>query len=118
MFPGHREAGHVHTVVGASRFDKDQTFDSLQQSPCTRYILSTKLSILKPFFSCDIPLDLSNYWVPQMYVKKRSDGKFYYLDNYMAIYYKLLNDRGGVHAINNPLEPGYFHSFPPGFRSL
>ena len=83
-------------------------------------------------FSCDIPLDLSNYWVPQMYVKKRSDGKcyyiyniynisdttgkFHYLDNYMAVYYKLLNERGGMHPVNNPIQPGDFHSFPPGFR--
>ena len=37
-------------------------------------------------FSCDIPLDLSNYWVPQMYVKKRSDGKCYYLDT--RLYWK------------------------------
>ena len=68
--------------------------------------------------SCDIPLDLSNYWVPQMYVKKATDGKFYFLDNYMAVYYKLLNDRGAVHAVNNPIEQGDFHSFPPGFRSV
>ena len=53
-----------------------------------------------------------------MYVKKATDGKFYFLDNYMAVYYKLLNDRGGVHAVNNPIEQGYFHSFPPGFRSV
>ena len=53
-----------------------------------------------------------------MYVKKASDGKFYFLDNYMAVYYKLLNDHGGVHAVNNPIIPGDFHSFPPGFRSV
>ena len=53
-----------------------------------------------------------------MYVKKATDGKFYFLDNYMAVYYKLLNDHGGVHAVNNPIEQGYFHSFPPGFRSV
>ena len=119
VFPGHSEAGHVHTVVGAAGFSKDQTYDSLQQSQCTRsYRLHVEISLLKLTFSCDIPLDLSNYWVPQMYVKKRSDGKFYFLDNYMAVYYKLLNDRGGVHAQNNPIEPGYFHSFPPGFRLI
>ena len=69
-----------------------------------------------PYLSCDIPLDLSNYWVPQMYVKKKRDNKFYFLDNYMAIYYKLLNNRGGMHPTNNPINPGDFHSFPPGFR--
>ena len=53
-----------------------------------------------------------------MYVKKATDGKFYFLDNYMAVYYKLLNERGGVHAVNNPIEKGDFHSFPPGFRSV
>jgi len=103
VYPGFSEAGHVHTVVGASLFSKDSTFEGLQNSKCT---------------SCDIPLDLSNYWVPQMYVKKATDGKFYFLDNYMAVYYKLLNDRGGVHAVNNPIEKGDFHSFPPGFRML
>ena len=41
--------------------------------------MQTGLSV-EIMFSCDIPLDLSNYWVPQMYVKKRSDGKCYYLD--------------------------------------
>ena len=43
-------------------------------------------------------------------------GKFHYLDNYMAVYYKLLNERGGMHPVNNPIQPGDFHSFPPGFR--
>merc|ERR1712038_1467421 len=103
VYPGYSEAGHVHTVAGASMFSKDSTFEGLQRSQCT---------------SCDIPLDLSNYWVPQMYVKKATDGKFYFLDNYMAVYYKLLNDHGGVHAVNNPIEKGDFHSFPAGFRML
>ena len=34
----------------------------------------------------------------------------------MAVYYKLLNERGGMHPVNNPIQPGHFHSFPPGFR--
>ena len=94
----------------------------IEQLACNNQILELLLPACKPakfsyfIYSCDIPLDLSNYWVPQMYVKKQRDGKFYFLDNYMAIYYKLLNERGGVHPVNNPINQGDFHSFPPGFR--
>ena len=36
VYPGFSEAGHVHTVVGASMFSKDSTFEGLQNSKCTR----------------------------------------------------------------------------------
>ena len=36
VYPGYSEAGHVHTVVGASMFSKDSTFNGLQTSRCTR----------------------------------------------------------------------------------
>jgi len=102
VYPGYSEAGHVHTVAGASKFSKDSTYDQLQQSQCT---------------SCDVQPDLSNYWIPQMYVKKQRDGKFYFAENYFAVYYKLLNERGTT-SMGNNFEPGYFHSFPPGFKML
>ena len=66
--------------------------------------------------SCDLTRDKSNYWVPQMYIHKQSDGKFHHVENYFAVYYKLLNGRGQTSLHNNNYEPGYFHSFPPGFR--
>ena len=51
-----------------------------------------------------------------MYIHKLSDGKFHHVENYFAVYYKLLNGRGQTSLHNNNYEPGYFHSFPPGFR--
>ena len=36
VFPGHSPAGHVHTVAGGSRFNKESTYEDLQQSNCTR----------------------------------------------------------------------------------
>ena len=65
--------------------------------------------------SCDITRDKSNYWVPQMYIHKQSDDKFHCVENYFAIYYKLLNERGQTTIKYNNYEQGYFHSFPPGF---
>jgi len=103
VFPGYSPAGHVHTIVGGSRFNKDSSYEDLQFSQCT---------------SCDLTRDKSNYWVPQMYIHKQSDGKFHHVENYFAVYYKLLNGRGQTSLHNNNYEPGYFHSFPPGFRML
>ena len=66
--------------------------------------------------SCDVVTDKSNYWVPQLYIHKQSDGKYHYVDNRFAVYYKLINDRGQTDPVNNPFQPGDFAAFPPGFR--
>lgn len=66
--------------------------------------------------SCDVVTDKSNYWVPQLYIHKQSDGKYHYVDNRFAVYYKLINDRGQTDLVNNPFQPGDFAAFPPGFR--
>ena len=50
-----------------------------------------------------------------MYIHKQSDDKFHCVENYFAIYYKLLNERGQTTIKYNNYEQGYFHSFPPGF---
>ena len=69
--------------------------------------------------SCNVDDDLSNYWFPQLYVKKQKDGKFYYVNNEFHVYYKLINDRGQTDFNGgNPMKPGEFSVFPPGFRML
>ena len=103
VFPGEEPAGHVHAVVGGSRFDQSSQYDDLQQSHCT---------------TCNVAKDLSNYWVPQLYVKKQRDGKFHHVDMDFHVYYKLINDRGQTDYSNNPLHPGDMNAFPPGFQVL
>ena len=78
VYPGRQPAGHVHTIVGASRFGESVTYEQLQQSQCT---------------TCNADEDLSNYWVPQLYVKKQSDGKFHHVPMQFHVYYKLINDK-------------------------
>merc|ERR1712215_155845 len=58
--------GHVHSIFGASGFSRTGTYDELINSKCT---------------TGNIKKDLSNYWVPSLYVEM-----------YMAVYYKLIND--------------------------
>merc|ERR1711962_93342 len=77
VFPNENIAGHVHSVVGASKFGESSNYEDLLASQCT---------------SCNVANDLSNYWVPQMYVKKQQDGKFHYIDMDFHVYYKLIND--------------------------
>jgi len=103
VFPNEEPAGHVHTIVGGSKFDQSALYDDLQQSQCT---------------TCNVAKDKSNYWVPQLYVKKQRDGKFYHVDMDFHVYYKLINDRGQTDFSNNPLQPGEMHAFPPGFQVL
>ena len=57
VFPGEEPAGHVHAIVGGSKFDKSSQYADLQESQCT---------------TCNVAQDLSNYWVPQLYIKKTS----------------------------------------------
>merc|ERR1712018_69346 len=102
VFPNESPEGHVHSVAGASRFSKNCNYDELLQSRCT---------------SANVKKDLSNYWVPTLFTKK-PNGKFYSVDMYFAVYYKLINAKGQTDFHNNPIIPGEFKSFPPGFRML
>ena len=97
--------GHVHSVVGASKFSESSNYEDLLASQCT---------------SCNVANDLSNYWVPQMYVKKQRDGKFHYVDMDFHVYYKIINDNGqtGPPGTSNPLLSGDIVAFPPGFKIL
>ena len=61
VFPNYSPAGHVHAIVGADTFSHNVTYEDLQTSTCT---------------TCNVLTDKSNYWVPQLYVHKKSDGKF------------------------------------------
>jgi len=103
VFPGYSPAGHVHTIAGGSKFSHDQTFDNMMEGQCT---------------TCDVVPDKSNYWVPQLYIRKQSDGKFHFVNNRFAVYYKLINDRGQTDTVNNVFQPGEFNSFPAGFKML
>ena len=95
--------GHVHSVVGSSKFSQSSSYEDILTSRCT---------------TCNVAKDLSNYWVPQLYVKKKSDGKFYHVDMDFHVYYKLINDMGQTGPINNLLVPGEIVAFPPGFKML
>ena len=88
VFPDENPAGHVHSIVGGSRFNESVQYSDLQDSQCT---------------TCNVPDDLSNYWVPQLYIKKQKDGKYHYVDMDFHVYYKLINDRGQSDQINNPI---------------
>ena len=48
VFPGKNPAGHVHSIVGGSQFNESVQYSNLQDSQCT---------------TCNVPDDLSNYWV-------------------------------------------------------
>ncbi len=78
VFPGRQPVGHVHAIAGASRFNESVTYKDLQESKCT---------------TCNAGQDLSNYWVPQLYVQKKRDGKFHHIPMEFSAYYKLINDR-------------------------
>ena len=68
VYPNAYPAGHTHTIVGANAFSPSANFDVLRSSDCT---------------TCNVPQDLSNYWVPTMYVKKADSGKFVSLSGEM-----------------------------------
>merc|ERR1711892_380653 len=76
VFNGESPSGHVHTIAGASGFSQTGTYDELINSKCT---------------TGNLKKDLSNYWVPSLYIKKPS-GEVHYVEMYMAVYYKLIND--------------------------
>ena len=45
VFPGEESAGHVHAIVGGSRFNQSSRYEDLQESQCT---------------TCNVAKDLSN----------------------------------------------------------
>ena len=98
VFPGRDPAGHVHAIAGGSNFNETLTYPEMQSSQCT---------------TCNAVEDKSNYWVPQMYIRKNTTGKFHYVDMRFSVYYKLQNDKGSV-APWNPLRPGDIKAFPNG----
>ena len=102
VFPDQSPEGHVHSIVGGSKFSKTSTYEELLSSQCS---------------TGNIEKDLSAYWAPTMYVKK-ADGKFHHVDMRFAVYYKLINDRGQTDFSNNPIIPGEFHAFPAGFKMI
>merc|ERR1719347_1778344 len=55
VFNGQSPEGHMHSICGASGFSKAGTFGELIGSSCT---------------TGNVKKDLSNYWVPALYVKK------------------------------------------------
>jgi len=104
VFNGKSPEGHVHSICGGNGFSKTGTFGELIGSSCT---------------TGNVKKDLSNYWVPSLYVKK-PNGEFHYVPAYFSVYYKLINDccqttpPGGT----NPIQPGSIHSFPDGFKMI
>lgn len=104
VFPFQSPAGHVHSIAGGSRFSESVSYDELVLSGCT---------------SCNVKDDLSNYWVPQLYVKKGNSGKYHYVDMEFHAYYKLITDRGqSDRGTFNPLLSGHILPFPTEFRML
>ena len=102
VFENESPEGHVHSIVGASKFSKTSTYEELLSSQCS---------------TGNVDKDLSAYWAPSLYVKK-SSGKFQHVDMNFAVYYKLINDNGQTDFHVNPIVPGEFKSFPPGFKML
>ncbi|KAF2658680.1 WSC domain-containing protein, partial [Lophiostoma macrostomum CBS 122681] len=94
-------APHVHTISGGAGFNPNMTFEDARASKCS---------------SCEIKEDMSNYWTPQLYVKKK-DGTFRPVpvvgdsqdsNGGMTVYY--LSQRGP--------KTDKFKAFPEGFRML
>jgi len=104
VFNGMSPEGHVHTISGGDGFSKTGSFGELVGSSCT---------------TGNVKKDLSNYWVPSLYIKK-PNGQFHYVPTYFSVYYKLINDccqttpPGGT----NPIVPGSIRSFPDGFKMI
>ena len=55
VFPDQSPEGHVHSIVGGSKFSKTSTYEELLSSQCS---------------TGNIEKDLSAYWAPTMYIKK------------------------------------------------
>ena len=134
VFPDIAPAGHVHSIVGSSKFKWVHVVHYLHTY--LPFYLSTYISSLiniqndyysvttfhdelmkSKCTSCNVKDDLSNYWVPQLYVLKQNDGKFHYVDMDFHVYYKLINDKGQTGGPNG-IIPGEFSAFPKEFRML
>lgn len=101
-FPGQSPIGTVNSIVGASAFAPGVTFEEQRASNCT---------------TCNVNKDKSNYWVPQLYVHKKSTSSFIPVQNEMHIYYKPIDAKGDMNGRpSNELEQ--LHPFPPGFRMI
>merc|ERR1739845_121892 len=105
VFKYENPAGHVHSIFGGSKFSKTSDYLEVLSSNCT---------------TGNIIDDLSVYWVPSLYVKKANGAGFHHVEARMAVYYKLINDRGQTNqpGNSNPITPGEFAAFPPEFRML
>ncbi|GAA6026736.1 hypothetical protein JCM8097_005823 [Rhodosporidiobolus ruineniae] len=57
-------SGHVHSILGASNFNLQTTFEQLRASECT---------------SCLVKQDMSNYWTPELYFQW-ANGSFTNVD--------------------------------------
>ena len=88
-------SNHVHSVTGGNGFNADMTFQDTQDSTCT---------------TAQVTQDLSDYWMPVLYLNDH--GKFYKVPeaNTRKIYYKYGN--GDCSADTSRSE------FPQGFRMM
>lgn len=93
-------SGHVHTISGGSAFGPSMTFQQARAAKCS---------------SCEIKEDMSNYWTPQLYVKKK-DGTITTVpvagdgsdtNGGMTVYYLQRGNKGEK-----------LHAFPEGFRMV
>ncbi|TBU27996.1 WSC-domain-containing protein [Dichomitus squalens] len=85
--------GHVHSIVGASRFKNVYDADDLTQSKCT---------------TIPVQPDKSNYWAPQLYHRDQQTGQLSPIPTSFNIYYLM---RPGPE--NQPIK-----AFPKGLRMV
>ncbi|KAG9005542.1 hypothetical protein FRB94_001469 [Tulasnella sp. JGI-2019a] len=89
---------HLHTIHGASNFGMNETYTSATASSCT---------------SCEVPQDLSNYWVPTLYFKDPVAGTFTKVPNGgLLVYYE---NRGNGDVSNGGKG---LTAFPAGFKMI
>ncbi|KAF2015096.1 WSC-domain-containing protein [Aaosphaeria arxii CBS 175.79] len=93
-------SGHLHTISGGSGFGPSMTFEQARNSTCS---------------SCQIKEDMSNYWTPQLYVKKK-DGTF----QPVPVVGDGKDANGGmtVYYLQRGEDGEKLHAFPEGFRML
>ncbi|ORX38365.1 hypothetical protein BD324DRAFT_578097 [Kockovaella imperatae] len=84
-------SGHVHVIAGGSNFNRSMTYESARQSQCTTAPMS---------------LDLSNYWVPQLYYYSPSNQTYQAIPVYgmNAYYLPRAGSDGKVSAFPNGLQ--------------
>ncbi|KAF2005544.1 WSC domain protein [Amniculicola lignicola CBS 123094] len=93
-------SGHLHNIAGGSGFASSMTFQQARNSRCS---------------SCQIKEDLSNYWTPQLYVKKR-DGTFLPV----PVVGDPQDTNGGmtVYYLQRGINGAKLKAYPEGFRML